>query len=372
MKTIIQIFAAAIFSILLFFLFWGSKHYEYKADRILEKQTTIGVILVGPVRDGGWSEAHFNSFEAIKKTMNLKVLYRESVDTRDGSVMQVIDDLVREKSEMIFVLSFNYGKHLAESIKKYPDVKFFHAAGIVQDKNLATYFGRIYQARYLSGIVAGLQSKTGHIGFVAAHPIAEVIQGINAFTLGVRSVNPKAVVHVAWTNDWYNPEVEKREAERLFDTWPIDIIAQHQDTTIPVEVARQRGAYAIGYHLDHAADFPQTFLTAPVWNWVSFYTQRLTECFEGRFEGKNYLESLETGMVEIAPLSPLVVPEAHEAVEKARKRLISRTWDVFYGPVYDQEGKLRIQRGENISDTELLSHFDWFVEGVEGQIPPVH
>ena len=368
MKTIAQILVAALFSVLLFFAFWYGRSYEVKPVSTQGKTTTIGVILVGPVRDGGWSEAHYNSFEAIRQRMNLNVLYRESVNTQDGSVVRVIDELVREKAEMIFVLSFSYGQHLQESVKKYPGVKFFHAAGVVQGPNLATYFGRIYQARYLSGIVAGMQSKTGHIGFVGAHPIAEVIQGINAFTLGVRSVNPQATVHVAWTGSWYDPVAEKREAERLFDSHPIDVMAQHQDTTIPVEVAKSRGAYAIGYHLDHSADFPETFLTAPVWNWGTFYTERLNECFEGRFAGKNYLESIETGMVDIAPLTAIVAPGTQEAVEKARKRLLSRTWDVFYGPVFDQQGNLRIGRGENISDDELLARFDWFVEGVDGKI----
>ncbi len=370
MKTIVQILVAALFSVLLFFAFWNSRLYEFKPIRTQDKSTTIGVILVGPARDGGWSEAHYNSFEAIKTQMNLKVLYRESVDTQDGSVIPVIDDLAREKVEMIFVLSFNYGRHLQEAAKKYPGIKFFHAAGVVQSQNVATYFGRIYQARYLSGIVAGAQSKSGHIGFVAAHPISEVIQGINAFILGVRSVNPQAIVHVDWTHSWYNPEVERAVAERLFDTYPIDVIAQHQDTTTAVEVAKRRGAYAIGYNLDRSADYPDTFLTAPVWNWAPFYTERLNECFEGRFEGRNYLESIETGMVDIAPLTPLVAPAVHGIVEKARQRLLSRTWDVFYGPVYDQERHLRIRRGENISDDELLSRFDWFVEGVEGKIPP--
>ena len=186
MKTIAQILVAALFSVLLFFAFWYGRLYEVKPVSAQDKTTTIGVILVGPVRDGGWSEAHYNSFEAIRQRMNLNVLYRESVNTQDGSVVRVIDELVREKAEMIFVLSFSYGQHLQESVKKYPGVKFFHAAGVVQGPNLATYFGRIYQARYLSGIVAGMQSKTGHIGFVGAHPIAEVVQGINAFTLLIR------------------------------------------------------------------------------------------------------------------------------------------------------------------------------------------
>ena len=368
MKNIIQILLAALFSVLLFFVFWYGKSYEVKPDSAPDKTTTIGVIMVGPKRDGGWSEAHYNSFEAIKQRMKLNVLYRESVNTQDGSVIQVIDGLVQEKAEMIFVLSFSYGQHLQESVRKYPNVKFFHAAGVVQGPNLATYFGRIYQARYLSGIVAGMQSKTGHIGFVGAHPIAEVIQGINAFTLGARSVNPQAIVHVAWTGSWYDPAAEKREAERLFDTYPIDVMAQHQDTTIPVEIAKSRGAYAIGYHLDHSADFPDTFLTAPVWNWEPFYSERLSECFEGRFAGKNYLQSIETGLVDIAPLAVFVPPATHEAVNKARQRLLSRTWDVFYGPVVDQQGRLRIKRGENISDDELLTRFDWFVEGVDGKI----
>ena len=337
---------------------------------IAAEDIKVGAVFIGP-KDDGFSGAHYNGIEGMKEALGLKdeqILYKFNV-AENSECENALRELVEAGCSIIFGNSWGYMNYMEEIAEEYPDVVFSHCSGYKNNGvNFNNYFGRIYQARYLTGIVAGLTTKTNQIGYVAAYPIPEVVRGINAFTLGVRSVNPDAVVHVRWSGSWNNIGREISTTEKLLKDMPIDVLTQHQNTTHPMEVADRYGIKVIGYNTDRQADFPDIFLTAPVWNWAPFCKQRLNECFEGRFEGKAYFESMNGGMLGIAPLSPLVPPEAAAPIQTAEKRLRTQTWDVFYGPIYDQQGRLRVERGENISDHELLQHFDWFVQGVEGTL----
>ena len=369
MKKQLFFFTGVVLLVLAIGLGWTAYQGQKKPPQPLQRQARVAMVFNGDKEDGGWNEAHYRGLEQIRQEMDLYVVYREQISDQDDSLVAVVDELAeKEKIEIVFATSHTYGAALKEAARRHPEIKFFHVAGEETASNVATYFGRIYQARYLTGIVAGLTTKTNQIGYVAAYPIPEVVRGINAFTLGVRSVNPDAVVHVRWSGSWNNIGKEISTTEKLLKDMPIDVLTQHQNTTHPMEVADRYGIKVIGYNTDRQADFPDIFLTAPVWNWAPFCKQRLNECFEGRFEGKAYFESMNGGMLGIAPLSPLVPPEAAAPIQAAEKRLRTQTWDVFYGPIYDQQGRLRVERGENISDHELLQHFDWFVQGVEGTL----
>lgn len=332
---------------------------------------TVAVIFNGSKNDGGWNEAHYRGFESVRDEMGVRIVYRENVPDMDRSILPVIDDLIsHDHAEIIFAPSINYGPYLLEAAERYPEVKFFSIAGAQTRPNLAAYFGRMYQVRYLTGIIAGMQTQTNHIGFVAAFPIPEVIRGINAFTLGVRSVNPDAVVHVQWTGTWNDASKEITATDVLLQKYPIDVIAQHQNAIYPLIAAQRHQVYAIGYNMDHAADFPDVFLTAPVWNWAGFYRDRLQECFEGRFQGRSYMQGIQSGIIGIAPITPLVSSDTVDKVMEARQRIESGQWDVFFGPIYDQQGVMRVKPGENIADQVLISGFDWFVQGVDGDVHP--
>jgi basic membrane protein A and related proteins len=151
--------------------------------------------------------------------------------------------------------------------KQFPDTVFMHCSGFKQHPNMGNYFGRMYQARYLSGMVAGAMTQKKILGYVAAFPIPEVIRGINAFTLGAQAVSPDIQVRVVWTKTWYDPATEKEAAKSLLDVGA-DVIAQHQDSPGPQEAAQEAGAYAIGYNSDMTAFAPKAHLVAPVWNWA--------------------------------------------------------------------------------------------------------
>ena len=276
-----------------------------------------------------------------------------------------MEELIAEGCKIIICNSYEFGQYELQVAEKHPDIYFFHAAGMETGKNFASYFGRAYQMRYLSGIVAGLQTQTNEIGYVASFPMPEVIRGINAFTLGVRKVNPDAVVCVSWCNSWIEDEKAEAATYQLLENKNIDVITMHTDSLKPLEIAEKEGIWAIGYNKDNRDLYEESFLTAPVWNWENFYEARILECLQHKFQGKNYWEGIDSGVVTLAPLGKNVKPGIAEAVEKEKKRLENMTWDVFYGPIKDQNGVLRVPEGENLSDDTMLNHFDWYVEGVE-------
>ena len=349
-------------------------------------EVRIGVLFNGKLNDGGWNEAQRIGFEHLKQSMGMQIVYRDSLPHADAANMRVdndmrgdekaideemavhiIDQLVRaDRATIIFSTSDVYASAVEKAAQKYSNVKFFQLKGNKAQGNLATYYARMYQACYLSGIVAGRQTETGHIGYVSGLPNSEQIRVINAFTLGVRSVNPQAVVHLRWSRAYSDEEREKAVANKLMDDFPVDVMATNLDTIAVLEAADARGVKSIGCNMEHTDMFPNTFLTASVWHWDKFYEARMRECMEGRFKGTMYFADISEGFFGLSELSPLVKPGTANLVETAMGRFRSGKWDVFYGPIYDQNGVLRVAGDENMSDNEASQHFDWLVQGVEG------
>ena len=324
--------------------------------------TKVGVILNGYKDDKSWSQSHYEGLEETAKHLNLSITYKELVSADDA--IPAITEFVEDGCEIIIANSAMYSEQIVEAAEYYPEVFFFHATGVTTRKNLSTYFGRMYQMRYLTGIAAGLQTETNEIGYAAAFPISEVNRGLNAFALGVRSVNPDAKIYVRWINSWNDDKAAADAAERLIAEHDIDVLAMHTDSLEPLRVADEHDVMAIGYNIENSALYPDTYLTAAVWDWEKFYTPHILKCLQGKFEGANYWESTETGIVDIALLSGNAKDGITEAIEAEYDRLHSGTFDVFYGPVYDNEGNLRIAEGESMTDNAMLNEFDWYVEGV--------
>ncbi len=335
----------------------------YEADTEVTKETTkVGVILNGSKDDQSWSQSHYEGLQQTAAKLNLEILYHENV--KEDSVTALVDEFVVQGCKIIIANSFEFGTYIEAAAEKYPEIYFLHATGVGEGKNLSTYFGRMYQIRYLSGIVAGLQTKSNEIGYVAAFPISEVNRGINAFALGVRSVNPQATVYVSWTNSWNDDQVTGEVTQELLEAHNIDVLAMHSDSVKPLEIAENMGVMSIGYNVDNSKEYPDTYLTAAVWDWEAFYTPNILKCLQGKFEGQHFWEGVESGMVSIAPFTKLVNEGVAERVEQEKNRLSGGTYDVFYGPIYDNEGKLRISEGESMTDNSMLNEFDWYVEGV--------
>ena len=331
----------------------------------VEEPFRVGFVYVGVPVDFGWTYEHDQGRLAIEEEFGDAVItsYVEAVTVPDSE--RVFRDFAQQGYDLIFGNSFGYMDPMYEVATEFPDTLFSHASGFRTRENMSTYFGRIYQPRYLSGIVAGSMTETNQIGYVAAFPIPEVIRGINAFTLGVRSVNPDATVSVVWTNTWFDPVVEREAAMALLDEG-VDIIAQHQDTTEPQRAAQEAGAMSIGYNSDHRAFVGDSVLTSPVWNWGPYYIDSVRQAMESTWETHEVWGSMEEGFVDLADFSPLVPQDVIDLVEEAKENIFAGD-DVFCGPIFDQAGDLRVEEGESLTDDEMLS-IEWSVEGVFGTI----
>jgi len=331
------------------------------------KDIKAAFVYVGPVGDGGWTFAHdqgraeMDALSFVKKTT-----FIESVP-EGADATRVIMGLANKGYNLIFTTSFGFMDPTLEVAKRFKDVAFEHCSGYKMSDNMGNYFGRFYQGKYLSGIVAGAMTKSDIIGYVAAYPIPEVIRGINAFTLGVHEVNPKATVRVVWTQTWFDPGLERDAADSLLDVGA-DVLSMHQDTPATLQAAEARGKYAIGNDSDMRQFAPNAFLTAPVWNWGVLYKQLATEVHNGTWKPKSIWAGMETGVVKLAPISDKVPQKTRDLVAQKQQELMAHALQVFTGPIKDQAGKTVLASGKTFTDKELLSmHF--FVEGVQGEIP---
>ncbi len=328
-----------------------------------EKELKVGFVYVSPVGDAGWSYAHDQGRKAIAAMPGISTSFVESVPEGADSE-RVILNMARKGHDIIITTSFGYMDPTIKVAANYPNITFLHCSGYKTAPNVSAFFGRIYQPRYLSGLVAGSMTKSNVIGYVAAFPIPEVIRGINAFTMGVREVNPKAEVRVVWTKTWYDPATEKEAAKSLIDVGA-DVIAQHQDSPGPQEAAQEKGIYSIGYNTDLSSFAPKAHLVAPIWNWTPFYTDVIKQVRAGTWKSASYWPGLESGIVNLSPYGPMVPQDVRAKVDARKQEIIDGKFVVFRGPVKDQSGKVRIADGAAPEDAALLS-MDWFVEGVVG------
>jgi basic membrane protein A and related proteins len=326
----------------------------------------VAFVYIGPVGDAGWTLSHDRGRQYLEEQLPyVKASVVENVaETSDAE--RVITNLAMAGNKVIFTTSYGYMDSTLNVAKKFPDVVFMHCSGYKTEKNVGTYFGRMYQARYLSGIVAGKMTKTNVIGYVAAHEIPEVVRGINAFTLGVKKVNPKAVVKVVWTHTWYDPPAEREAAESLMD-FKADVIAQHQDTYAPQQAAQERNVYSIGYNTDMSKFAEKAHLTAPIWNWGPYYVKEVKAVKEGTWKSERYWGGMNDGIVDLAPFGPMVPEEVKKIVAAERKVIEEGKNPIFVGPLKDNKGKERLKAGEKMTDDAMLK-FDWFVDGVAGSL----
>lgn len=329
-----------------------------------EEQMTVGFIFVGPIGDGGYSFAHNEGRLFLEKETGVKTLYKESVP-EGPEVKEVAKNMIDQGATVIVATSFGYMDYIEELSKEFPNVKFLHCSGFKTTDNMTNYFGRMYQSRYLTGLVAGLKTQTKKIGYVAAFPIPEVIRGINAFTQGVRKANPEATVEVVWTNTWYDPAKEKDAAIALIDKGA-DVIAQHQDTAGPQQAAEEKGVFSIGYNTDMSSVAPKANMTSAIWNWGPYYVAQIKAIKEGKWTNTPYWGPMSDDVVRVAPLTANAPEGAQALVDAEKAKILDGSWDVFMGPVKDQTGAVKVAEGAKMTDAEMLS-FDWFVEGVIGK-----
>lgn len=329
-----------------------------------DKEFKVGFVYVSPVGEAGWSHAHDQGRKALDGTPGVTTAFQEAVP-EGPDAERVLTAMARKGFDMIVAASYGYMDSVNKVAKQFPKTIFMHCSGFKRESpNVGTYFGRIYQARYLAGLTAGAMTKSKTIGYVAAFPIPEVIRGVNAFALGVQAVNPEAQVRVVWTKTWYDPATEKEAAKSLLDVGA-DVIAMHQDSPGPMEAAQERGAWAIGYNSDMSRFAPKAHLTAPVWNWGVLYKKLVEKARAGQWQSEDLWWGMETGIVDLAPFGPMVPEAVRAKVNQAKQDIIGGKLTVFAGPVLDQSGRQRAAPGAVIPDQELRG-MTWFVKGVIG------
>lgn len=306
----------------------------------------VGVIHIGNPSDGaGYSYAHDQGIVAMQQNLGLsdsQIIRKVNIPDNDAAATKTaMEECIEAGCKIIFGTSWGYMETMAELAEQYPDVIFSHASGYMSnDKNFNNYFGRIYQARYLSGIAAGLKTKSNLIGYVAAMDItnSEVTGGLDAFAKGVAAVNPDAKVYVKVTGSWFSVDLENQAAEALLDLG-CDVIAQHCDTTAPQLAAEKRGVWGCGYNSDMTKDAPAAHLTAPVWNWGVYYTTAVKTAIDGKWaEFGNYFGGLAEGFIDISPLSANCEEGTQEIIDAVKALIKDGSFGVFDGKQVSVEG----------------------------------
>ncbi|ETT65351.1 BMP family ABC transporter substrate-binding protein [Paenibacillus sp. FSL R7-277] len=329
------------------------------------KKPTVAFVYIGPPGDGGYTYQHDQGRLYMEKELGIKADFVENVP-ESADAERIITELA-QNHDIVFTTSFGYMDFTLNVAGKFPNVKFLHASGYKTAENMGTYFGKNYQASYLSGIAAGKMTKKNHLGYVGAFPISEVIYNLNAFTLGAQSVNPAVKVDVVWTNTWYDPATERQAAISLLDKGA-DVLLAYQDSPATLQAAAERGAFAGGNDSDMSKYAPDNYLTNPVWNWGPYYVKAVQSVMDGTWKSEQYSGDMADGMVELAPFGNKVPEDVKKLVEDAKAKIISGGLEVFTGPISDNKGNVTVKDGQKLTLEEVLG-MNWLVKGVEGTIP---
>lgn len=338
---------------------------------IAKDDIKVGVLHIGDPADGaGYSYAHDSGIVEMQKAIGLRddqIIRKNNVaDDNDTAIETALNELIEAGCNIIFATSWGYMEKVSEAATAHPEIIFSHCSGYMSnDTNFNNYFGQIYQARYLAGIVAGLKTKSNKIGYVAAQDNnnPEVTGGIDAFALGVKSVNPDAKVYVKVTNTWFDLQKEKAAAVALLDEG-CDVITQHQDTTQPMVAAQERGAYGIGYNSDMAKQVPDAVLTSVVWHWGVYYTAAVQAAIDGTWTADNYFKGMNEKLLGLTELTSLCAEGTQEKVDEATQKILSGELKVFAGEIKDNEGTVRVKAGESLDDAYIAGQINWYVDNV--------
>ena len=312
----------------------------------------VGAVYITSQNDvAGYTFQHHSGITAAMKALGLDpadlIVVDNVPDNDDTAVANAIDTVVNQGADIVFGISFGYINAMNDKAEDYPDVIFSHGTGyMANDTNFNNYFGRIYQARYLAGIAAGMKSLelgNNSLGYVAAYNLdyAETCSGINAFALGAQSVNPDAVLHVNVINTWGDEALERQAAQALVDTYSCGVISQHCDSAQPQLVAQENSVFGCGYNSDMTEQAPNAHLTAAIWHWNVYYQTAIEAAmacegdaskFVEKMGGNAYYAGLKEGFVDASPLNEAVAaPNTKAVMDAVRELIISGEWDVFSG-----------------------------------------
>ena len=326
----------------------------------------VGFVYVGPVGDHGWTYRHDIGRQQVEEALGdqVETSYIESVAY--GPEAERVFREMAQTHDIVFGTSFGYMEPMLKVAKDFPDVKFEHATGYKQSENLASYGLRLYQARHVQGVIAGMMTQTNKICYVAAYPIPEVIREINTYYLGAKKMNPDVEILITWVNTWYDPVKEAQAAEVMM-AQGCDMVAQHTDSPAPLQSAEKQGKLGFGQASDQFNFAPSAQLTATIDNWGPYYIRKVKAVVVGNWETGDYFGHMNEGAVQMAPFTNM--PAFVEEVAQEMKDAISDgDYFAFTGPIYDNEGNLQLADGE-IADDAHLNQMMYYVEGIDAKVP---
>ncbi|MDP3754190.1 BMP family ABC transporter substrate-binding protein [Polaromonas sp.] len=327
----------------------------------------IGFVYVAPLTDAGWVRQHDDARKAVEAALGdrVKTTYVENVP-EGADAERVIRDLASQGHRLIFTPSFGYMEPTLKVAKDFPDVKFESVTGYKTAANVAVANARYYEGRYLAGIAAGRLASSA--GYVAGFAIPEVIQGINAFTLGMRSVNPQASVKVVWLGAWFDPPREREAAMTLFNQG-VEVMAFHTGSTAVMAAAQERGKLAIAYHSDMRKVAPDAQVLAVTHQWGDYYTRRAQAVLDGSWKSGAVWGGVKEGMIRVDSFGPKVPKKVVDEVLARQKDIAAGKLHPFRArtALLDNEGREVLAAGKTLSDEQILG-MNFLVQGVQGKL----
>ncbi|MCB2009790.1 MAG: BMP family ABC transporter substrate-binding protein [Geminicoccaceae bacterium] len=335
---------------------------------LAEDPFKIGFVYVGPVGDHGWTYQHDQGRLALEEHFGDKVetTYVENV-SEGPDAERVIRQLASSGNDLIFTTSFGFMNATDKVARQFPQVKFEHATGYKQRDNVANYLTTTYQGRYISGFLAGKLSKSGKVGYIASFPIPEVVRDINAVQLGLQSVRDDAELVIIWVNSWYDPAKEG-DAARVMINQGVDFIIQHTDSPAAMQVAEEKGIWAVGQASDMSRFGPDAHVTAVIDDWAPYYIKRTQEAMDGTWKPHDHWGGMQDGMLKLSPINEKVSADVAAEALGIASSIADDSFHPFTGPIANQAGEIVIPEGERMSH-EQLAGMNWYVEGVKGELP---
>lgn len=312
------------------------------------------------VEDGGWSHSHEKGRLALEQQPDIETTFIENVK-ESFYTTTVLKFLANQKFNLIFTTSLMQVEGALNIAEKYPNITFMLCSGNKIKNNVGVYFGRMYEARFLTGVLAGLKTQSNKIGYSAAFKVPEVIRGLNGFTLGVRSVNPKAQVIVHWTHQWNDGKAITEATHNLIQSGA-DIISYHQDSPVAQVFAQKNKVYTIGYHDDTTEIVPKYHLVSAVWDWSQLYRHVVKQVQNKTWKPQFLWWGLKEGTVRLSKFGQAVPKWIRSKVESDKNKIIEGKY-IFQGPIQDNNGNIKVLKGTNMTDSEL-NKMDWLVKGV--------
>ena len=329
----------------------------------------VSFLYVGPIGDGGWTYSHELARRKAQEYFGKRIetSFIENVPESSDSE-RVYQDAINSGNKIIFGTTFGYMESMLKVAQRYPDIKFEHATGYKTRSNIRTYDNRGYEGAYLAGVLAGGMTKSDTIGFIASVPIPEIIRNINSFTLGARSVNPKARTKVVWVNEWFNPKKEEEAANALINAGA-DILMQNTDSPAVLQTAQRKGVYAIGWNSDMSNYAESAHLASVAINWSPYYIKTINDYLKQSWTGgTSAWWGLKEGVIDLVSISNIVPTPLRQLIEKKKISIKESTFSIWTGPIYDNKGNLVVDEN-SIADDKFLAGMNFYIRGVEGRVP---